>query len=104
MSGDLARHPELERRLAKLLDRGSRIGSAVVAVGLGLALAGQPGEPVVFAGIAIFILLPVLRLLVMLVAFLRERDYLFGAIATLVLTIIALGAALGMHIAGRPPG
>ncbi len=104
MSVHLARHPELEQTLAKLLDRGTWIGSAVVAVGLGLMLAGQSGEPVVFGGIAIFILLPVLRLLVMLAAFLRDRDYLFGAIAALVLAIIALGAALGVHLAGHTPG
>jgi hypothetical protein len=36
--------------------------------------------------------------------FVREGDYRFGAIATLVLAIIALGAALGVRTAGGLPG
>lgn len=40
----------------------------------------------------------------MMIVFVREGDYCFGAIATLVLAIIILGAALGMHMAGAMPG
>jgi uncharacterized membrane protein len=39
--------------------------------------------------------LPVLRVTLMLIVFLRERDYRFGAIAALVLTFIVLGFVLG---------
>ena len=40
---------------------------------------------IVRSGIALFILLPALRVLLMVVVFVRERDYRFGAIAALVL-------------------
>jgi hypothetical protein len=35
--------------------------------------------------------------------FVRERDYWFAAIAALVLAVIVVGAALGMHMAGAVP-
>jgi hypothetical protein len=50
-------------------------------------------------GIALLILLPVVRVIVMLIVYLRQRDYLFSVIALLVLTIILLGFAVGL--AGR---
>ena len=87
-----ARHPELENLLAHLLDKGTWLASAVIAVGLLLTCAGGPGMPVVRAGVALFIGLPVLRVMVMMVVFWRERDYRFGAIALVVLLIIAVGA------------
>jgi uncharacterized membrane protein len=104
MMADLARHPELEQLIAKVLDRGTWIASAVIILGLALELAGWPGTRIVIGGIAIFILLPVLRVIMMLVMFVRERDYRFSVIATLVLLIIALGAALGVHMAGSMSG
>jgi uncharacterized membrane protein len=51
------------------------------------------------SGIALFLLLPVLRVVIMLVMFVRERDYRFGIIAGVVLSIIVLGALLGARIA-----
>jgi len=51
---------------------------------------------IVTAGIALLIILPVLRVFLMLVVFVRERDFLFSAIATLVLAIIVLGSVLGV--------
>lgn len=87
-----ARHPELESLLAHLLDKGTWLASAVLAVGLLLTGAGARGMPVVRAGIALFIGLPVLRVMVMMVVFWRERDYRFGAIALVVLLIIGVGA------------
>jgi uncharacterized membrane protein len=53
-------------------------------------------------GIALFILLPTLRVLLMLLVFLRERDYRFTAIAALVLAIILLGFAVGMRPTTEP--
>ena len=104
MTADLARHPELERIIAKVLDRGTWIASGIITLGLALELAGWPGMRIVIGGITIFILLPVLRVMIMLIMFVRERDYRFGVIAALVLIIIALGAALGVHMAGSMPG
>jgi uncharacterized membrane protein len=98
---DSARHPELEGVLAHLLDKGTWLASTVIGVGLILALCGGPGMSWVRVGIALFIGLPVLRLVVMGVAFWRERDYRFGAIGLFVLLIIGLGAwcATRMHVA-----
>ena len=104
MTADLARHPELERVIAKVLDRGTWIASGIITLGLALELVGWPGMRIVIGGITIFILLPVLRVMIMLIIFLRERDYRFSAIAALVLMIIALGAALGVHMAGSISG
>lgn len=98
----------LEAMLAQLLDYGTWFSSAVTAVGLALLAAeanlpgcvapGLCGTTVVSAGIALLIMLPVLRLVLMLAVFLQERDYVFGAITAAVLGIIAIGTALGMYL------
>jgi uncharacterized membrane protein len=97
----------LERWLAALLKGGTWIASLMITAGLILLLpdlhtvlhqsALPPGMPVVTAGIALFILLPVLRLILMLCVFLQQRDYRYSAITVLVLLILAAGCALGAH-------
>ncbi|SMG57810.1 DUF1634 domain-containing protein [Paraburkholderia susongensis] len=100
-----------EHWLANLLHYGTWIASGTIAAGLGLALvlpavrtgsggaSGGPatlaGMPIVSAGIALFILLPVMRLILMLGVFLHRRDYRFSAIAALVLAIVAAGLLVG---------
>ncbi len=98
MSSSLARHHRLERILARVLDQGTWLASGIIAVGWILAASGWRTVGVVNAGVALFLLLPVLRVLIMLVVFLRERDYRFGAITALVLSIIVLGALLGARM------
>jgi uncharacterized membrane protein len=86
----------LEGVLANVLQYGTWLASAAIVAGLALALTGsRMGTHDITIGIALFILLPVLRVAVMLVVFLRERDYRFSAIAATVLTIIGVGFALG---------
>jgi uncharacterized membrane protein len=87
----------LEWLLANLLHYGSSLAS--IAIGLGLALTSMR---IATVGIALFILLPTLRVLLMLLVFLRERDYRFTAIAALVLAIILLGFAVGMRPTTEP--
>jgi uncharacterized membrane protein len=72
------------------------------AIGLGFALAlidsrvGTrnlailPNLRIASMGIVLFILLPSLRVLLMLLVFIRERDFRFAAAAGLVLVIISL--------------
>jgi uncharacterized membrane protein len=87
---------QMEGLVAALLRYGTWIAS--IAIGSGLAFAffdPRLGPVIVTAGIALFILLPSLRVLLMLVVFVRERDYRFALIAALVLTIILLGIFLG---------
>ncbi len=102
-SGKSGRHPRLEALLARLLTLGTWLATTIILLGLGLTPIGA-GVALVTAGIVIFLLLPVLRLVLMLLVFVDEGDYRFGAIAALVLAIIGLGAALGLRMSGGLPG
>lgn len=102
-----ASHPYLERLLTYVLQYGSWAASAVIGVGLALSLFGTHGAigvKIVTAGVALFILLPVFRVLIMCLVFLRERDYRFSAIAALVLVILVLGVVVGLRAARALPG
>jgi hypothetical protein len=103
VSTNLARRPGLDQLLAKVLHGGTWLGSCVIALGLALPMAGWSGNSsaiictrIVTAGIALLIVLPVLRVFLMLVVFVRERDVRFSVIAMLVLAIILLGSVLGV--------
>lgn len=108
MDHPISGHPVLERLLAQVLQYGTWLASATIAVGLALALTGsRPGAHsatflsstrIVETGIILFILLPVFRVFLMLLVFLKERDYRFSAIAGLVLLILALGFIVGMRV------
>jgi uncharacterized membrane protein len=102
MNHDESRSLPLESLLAGVLHYGSWLASTVIAAGLVLALSTQnpTSMRLVAIGIALFILLPVLRVVLMLIVFLRERDYRFSAIAALVLAIIFLGCVLGTRVPG----
>jgi hypothetical protein len=114
MNAEADKLRRLEALLAGLLHYGSWVASGVIALGLALALidwraaaqlpANAPGMRVVTAGIALFILLPVLRVILMLIVFVRERDYRFVAISALVLVILLMGFALGMVMKAPAPG
>jgi nicotinamide riboside transporter PnuC len=97
---------ELERWLAGLLHYGTWVAASTVAAGLAMALpgpwarswpfaTGAVAAHVMTAGIALFILLPIMRLILMLGAFVHQRDYRFGAIAALVLVIVVAGSMIG---------
>lgn len=110
MSGDRKRPSGLEQRLATTLQAGTWVACSVIAVGWVLSAIGEPASlpsaavTIVRAGIALFILLPALRVALMVVVFVHQRDYRFGAIAALVLAIIVVGAALGVCMGGVVPG
>jgi len=105
MTDAVSKSSPMESLLADVLLYGSCVASATIGLGLSLAwidsrfgthnLAIFPSISIVTVGIALFILLPVLRVALMLAVFLRERDYRFGIIAALVLTIIFLGCVVG---------
>ena len=96
MNAKAALSGQLENLLAKLLHYGTLAASGIIALGLALSVtAGPLGMGVATAGIALFILLPALRVAVMLVFFLRARDYRYGAIAALVLLIISISFFVG---------
>jgi uncharacterized membrane protein len=110
MSGDRKQASGLERRLATTLQIGTSVGSCVIAVGWILSATGEPSSlptapvAIVRAGIALFILLPALRVLLMAIVFVSERAYGFGAIAALVLALIVVGAVLGVRMDAAVPG
>jgi len=95
MSQDRALSGRLEQLLAGLLHHGTLGACAVVAAGLALAFWSTEGMRVATAGIALFILLPVVRVGVMLVFFLRVRDHRYAAIAALVLLILSISFLVG---------
>jgi hypothetical protein len=104
MTADNARHARLEMLLAKLLDWGTWGACFVIGLGLLAVISGDHttqgfGPSLIACGIALFIVLPILRVLLMAIVFLTEKDYVFGAISICVLLIIALGASIGLEYA-----
>jgi hypothetical protein len=86
----------LEELLAALLRYGSWSASAAICLGYALALIGShpTSRNLVSVGIVLFILLPILRVLLMLFVFIRDRDFRFAFISGTVLAIILLGIFL----------
>lgn len=107
MNTSVARLLRLEFLLARLLRYGTWLASAVTTLGLTLALieglarahdsASLSSTRIITSGIACFILLPVCRVILMLIVFVRERDYRFIVITALVLMTIFVGFAIGAH-------
>lgn len=94
-----------ERLIAALLRYGTWLASALVAGGLTLGFLQHLAKPfflclssfaIVKAGVALFILLPVARVVLLLFIFLHERDYVYMAISALILVIIGAGVLVGI--------
>ena len=82
---------------------GTWLASAIIACGMLLVMLHWPSAApsatrVIMAGIGLFILLPVSRVILMLAVFLHQREYVFGAIAATVLAILCLGVLLGLYL------
>ena len=94
----------LEESLATLLRYGTWLASAAIGLGSALALIDSnlrmwnlailANMRIAKMGIVLLILLPILRVLLMLLVFIRERDFRFASIAGLVLAIILLAIVL----------
>ncbi|MHC8946099.1 uncharacterized protein DUF1634 [Advenella incenata] len=91
--------------IAGLLWYGTLIASAVITIGIILGAAAQMGDTsglaqtgyaLIKLGVVIFVLLPIIRVALMLVMFAHARDYIYTAIAALVLAIIGIGVLLGL--------
>ena len=98
MSNDAVKAPQPEWLLAGLLHYGTWLASGMTGLGLAMSLAGVEGTYVVAAGVALFIALPVLRVLVMLGAFLLDQDYRLVLVATVVLMTILAGLVIGLPL------
>ncbi len=105
MDKEIIGHPRLERLLGQVLHYGTWLSCGVIALGVVLLVNGDAlgglglssGKPIINAGVAVLILLPVLRVGLMLMVFLHERDYYYVLIATFVLIVILLGFLLGLY-------
>jgi uncharacterized membrane protein len=102
MSKEAVKVPQPEWLLAGLLRYGTWLASGMTGLGLALSLVGVEGTQVVAAGVALFIGLPVLRVLVMLGAFLLDRDYRFVIVAAVVLMMILAGLVVGLFSSNSP--
>ena len=96
MSKEAVNAPRPELLLAGLLRYGTWLASGVTGLGLALSLVRVAGSHVVAAGMALFIALPVLRVLVMLVTFLLNQDYQLVIVATVVVMTILAGLVIGL--------
>ena len=67
-------------------------------------LAMLPNMRIASTGIALFILLPGLRVLLMMAFFIREGDFRLAVTAALVLAIIVLGIVVGLHATAAGAG
>jgi len=102
MSTETVKAPQAELLLAGLLRYGTWLASGVTGLGLAMSLAGVEGTAVVAAGVALFIALPVLRVLVMLGAFIVDQDYRLVVVATVVLITILAGLVIGLSSSNSP--
>ena len=102
MSEAIVKAPQPEWLLARLLRYGTWMASGVTGLGLAMSLVGVEGTSVVAAGVALFIALPVLRVLVMLGAFILDQDYRLVIIATVVLMTILAGLVIGLSLSNSP--
>ena len=92
-------HVSLDRLLANFLQWGTWAACASIGAGLLLdAHAGGSGAKALSAGVALFIMLPVLRVALMLAVFARQRNYLYVTIAAAVLAVIAAGCVIGIRL------
>jgi Protein of unknown function (DUF1634) len=100
----------LERLLARQMRYGVWLASGVTALGTIVTVFGRCtaehgptmtlGTSIVRTGIVLIILLPILRVVVMMTVFLRQRDYLIGMIAGIVLATIGVGFVAGLCVLG----
>jgi uncharacterized membrane protein len=102
MSTEIVKAPQAELLLAGLLRYGTWLASGVTGLGLAVSLAGVEGTAVVAVGVALFIALPVLRVLVMLGAFIVDQDYRLVLVATVVLITILAGLVIGLSLSNSP--
>jgi uncharacterized membrane protein len=91
----------LESLLAGVLNVGTWLASTVIAAGIVLSLFYRrttfpQSTQVMTAGIGLLILLPILRVIIMLIVFAKERDYKFAIAAAVVLLILFAGFAIGL--------
>jgi len=95
MKDHSAKTIDLEKTLSALLYYGTWVASAVTAVGY---FFRSYTNEIIIVGIALFILLPTLRVMLLLFIFVRRHEYNFGLVAALVLAIIIASTVIGLYL------
>lgn len=88
----------LEPRLARLLNYGTWICSATIAIGmlLNALKIEQPSIDLVTVGIVGFIALPVIKLFTMLAHYVSSRDVPMVRVVTVIILLVVTGLVLGI--------
>ena len=97
-SKETLKAPQPELLLAGFRRYGTWLASGVTGLSLAMSVVGVEGAHVVAAGVALFIGLPVLRVLVMLGEFILNQDYRLVIAATVVLMTILAGLVIGLSL------
>lgn len=86
------------RQLALLMEWGTWLATGLIALGLLLAVTGPegPGLRIILGGTALFVLLPVFRVILLGVQFLFRREPFWAAVTGLVLLIVAAGVIVNL--------
>lgn len=91
-------HLEIEVIVGRMLMMGTVAASILIGVGVAslvLGVAPDLARQLTTAGLITLVATPVLRVLSAIWVYVRERDYVFAAISTLVLAVLACGVLLG---------
>jgi uncharacterized membrane protein len=92
------REPGFDRALARVLHVGALAGFFVMAAGVvaQILVDGVIAARLETAGVLILLVTPVMRVIVAMVLFFRERDSRYGWISAGVLLILLLGSVFGI--------
>lgn len=89
----------LEHVVGRVLRAGSIASTAILAVGLALALLFPPSshaQTVIRVGLFVLLLTPVARVVASVFEYTRDRDWLFAALTAIVLAIIVGSLLVGL--------
>jgi uncharacterized membrane protein len=92
------REPAFDRVVSRVLMLGAFIGFAVMLSGVVLGMFSNSSwtRPIETLGVVVMLATPVVRVLVVCILFLREKDWRYTAISLGVLVILLLGAVFGI--------
>lgn len=92
------REPGFDRALALVLRIGAFAGFFVMLAGVvaHILVDGTISTRIELAGVLIMLVTPVIRVLVAMVLFFREKDWRYGWISAGVLLILLLGSVFGI--------
>jgi len=89
----------LEHVVGRVLRTGSIASTAILAVGLALALLLPPfshAQTVIRVGLFVLLLTPVARVVASVFEYTRDRDWLFAALTAIVLAIVVGSLLVGL--------